>query len=119
MLCCVVCCAEYQPVAHHSSLLYFCVTDLAALDTMYAFSLRWFNNLFVRAIADSPQSSDVPTRLQLLNDYFTFFLFKNVCRCVPCRQRRPEASVLCARLCCLGIIHRLLLPAKPLCLPGA
>lgn len=74
--------AEYQPVAHHSSLLYFCVTDLAALDPMYCFSLRWFNQFFMRAIADSPQSSDVPTRLQLLNDYFTFFLYQNVCRCV-------------------------------------
>jgi dynein heavy chain len=47
---------------------------------MYCFSLRWFNQLFVRAILDSPQSSDVPTRLQLLNDYFTFFLYQNVCR---------------------------------------
>jgi hypothetical protein len=72
--------AEYQPVAHHSSLLYFCVTDLSALDPMYCFSLRWFNQLFVRAILDSPQSSDVPTRLQLLNDYFAFFLYQNVCR---------------------------------------
>jgi dynein heavy chain len=47
---------------------------------MYCFSLRWFNQLFVRATADSPQSTDVPTRLQLLNDYMTFFLFHNVCR---------------------------------------
>lgn len=77
-----VCFAEYQPVAHHSSLLYFCVTDLSALDPMYCFSLRWFNQLFVRAIADSPQSTDVPTRLQLLNDHFTFFLYQNVCRSV-------------------------------------
>lgn len=70
-------------MAHHSSLLYFCVTDLAALDPMYCFSLRWFNGLFARAIADSAPSSDVPTRLQLLNDFFTFFLYQNVCRSVP------------------------------------
>jgi dynein heavy chain len=67
-------------VARHASLLYFSITDLGALDPMYCFSLRWFTQLFVRAIADSATSSDVPTRLQLLNDHFTYFLFQNVCR---------------------------------------
>jgi dynein heavy chain len=67
-------------VAHHSSLLYFCVTDLAAIDPMYQYSLRWFVDLFTRAIADSSRSPDLPTRLQLLNDHFTFFLYQNVCR---------------------------------------
>lgn len=74
--------AEYKPVAHHSSLLYFTVTDLAAIDPMYQYSLRWFIELFMRSIADSMKSPDVPTRLQLLNDHFTYFLFQNVCRYV-------------------------------------
>lgn len=77
----VPCCyAEYKPVAHHSSLLYFTVTDLATIDPMYQYSLRWFVELFTRAIADSMKSPDLPTRLQLLNNHFTYFLFQNVCR---------------------------------------
>lgn len=72
--------AGYKPVAHHASLLYFCVTDLGAIDPMYQSSLRWFVDLFLKAIADSPRSEDLEIRLQLLNTYFTYFLFQNVCR---------------------------------------
>lgn len=69
-------------MAHHSSLLYFCVAELASLDPMYQYSLRFFIDLFVRAIADTPACPDLSTRLVALNQQFTFFLFQNVCRCV-------------------------------------
>ena len=42
--------AGYQPVAHHASTLYFCVSDMGNIDPMYQYSLPWFINLFVRAI---------------------------------------------------------------------
>lgn len=47
---------------------------------MYQYSLRWFIDLFVRAIRDSAPSDDLDVRLQSLNQYFTFFLYTNVCR---------------------------------------
>eukprot|EP00775_Hariotina_reticulata_P006671 gene6671-6895_t len=89
---------EYQPVAHHSSLLYFCVTDLAAIDPMYQYSLRWFVDLFTRAIADSSRSPDLPTRLQLLNDHFTFFLYQNVCRSLFEKDKLLFALTLAVKL---------------------
>jgi dynein heavy chain len=61
-------------------MLYFCVAELANLDPMYQYSLRWFINLFIRAIADTPQAASLDLRLAALNQQFTFFLFQNVCR---------------------------------------
>lgn len=86
----------YKPVAHHSSLLYFCVAELASLDPMYQYSLRFFIDLFVRAIADTPACPDLSTRLVALNQQFTFFLFQNVCRCVPgCAAGRGNSMNSC------------------------
>jgi hypothetical protein len=83
--------AGYKPVAHHSSILYFSVTDMANIDPMYQYSLAWFVNLFVKAIAESQQSDDLDMRLQLLNDYFTFLLYHNVCRWVAAAPRASGA----------------------------
>ncbi|KAG2424724.1 hypothetical protein HXX76_014300 [Chlamydomonas incerta] len=90
--------AGYKPVAHHSSLLYFCVTDMANIDPMYKYSLRWFVDQFVRAIADSQRSDDLEDRLQLLNSYSTFFLYQNVCRSLFEKDKLLFAFVLASKL---------------------
>ena len=37
----------YRPVAVHSSVLFFCICDLAFIEPMYQYSLNWFINLFL------------------------------------------------------------------------
>lgn len=36
----------YIPVSKHSSVLFFCITDLNNIDPMYQYSLLWFINLY-------------------------------------------------------------------------
>ena len=37
----------YKPVAVHSSVLFFCISDLANIEPMYQYSLIWFINLYL------------------------------------------------------------------------
>ena len=38
----------YKPVAVHSSILFFCITDMANIEPMYQYSLTWFINLYIQ-----------------------------------------------------------------------
>lgn len=42
----------YRPIARHSSVLFFCLTELPNIDPMYQYSLNWFVNLFIASIHD-------------------------------------------------------------------
>lgn len=46
----------------------------------YQFSLAYFTRMFSDCIASSSKSNDIATRLQLLSDYTTTFVFKSVSR---------------------------------------
>ena len=41
----------YKPVATHSSILFFCISDMANIDPMYQYSLTWFINLYLQVRA--------------------------------------------------------------------
>jgi dynein heavy chain len=70
----------YIPVAKHSAVLFFCITELANIDPMYQYSLTWFLHLFVQSIIKSPKSEQLDERLSQLNDFFTRSIYDNVCR---------------------------------------
>lgn len=71
---------EYRPVAYRGSILYFCVVDLGAVDPMYQNSLEWFKNLFVQAIRSAEKFDDIAKRLESLKDFFTYYIYVNICR---------------------------------------
>jgi len=52
----------YTPIAIHSSILFFCITDLANIDPMYQYSLTWYVNLFVNAIDNAEKADDLTVR---------------------------------------------------------
>ena len=70
----------YKPIAFYSSVLFFCIADLANIEPMYQYSLPWYINLFVNSILLSEKSADLDTRLSNLRIYFTDSLYCNVCR---------------------------------------
>jgi len=70
----------YTPVAQHASRLFFCISDMGAIDPMYAYSMNWFVRLFILSIQQSKKSDNLPTRISNLNQHFTYSIYKNVCR---------------------------------------
>lgn len=70
----------YTPIAIHSSILFFSITELSNIDPMYQYSLPWFINLFTASINNSEKSEDIERRLQNLKNYFTYSFYVNVCQ---------------------------------------
>ncbi|XP_051969464.1 dynein axonemal heavy chain 3 [Xyrauchen texanus] len=70
----------YRPVAEHSSILFFCISELANIDPMYQYSLMWFINLYLQSIAQSAPSDDLQIRIANILENFTMRVYRNVCR---------------------------------------
>ncbi|NXW95358.1 DYH3 protein, partial [Alopecoenas beccarii] len=70
----------YKPVAVHSAVVFFCISDLANIEPMYQYSLIWFINLYVQSIAKSEKSEDLEERIKNITKHFTISIYNNVCR---------------------------------------
>ena len=57
----------YKPIAIHSSILFFSITDLANIEPMYQYSLAWFVNLFVNSIDNAEKSDNLQARFANLS----------------------------------------------------
>lgn len=90
---------QYVPVAKHSAILFFGISELANIDPMYQYSLAWFLNLFVNAILKAPKSNVLEERLEHLNYYFTKSIYQNVCRSLFEKDKLVISLVMC-----LGIL---------------
>ncbi|XP_050716714.1 dynein axonemal heavy chain 3-like isoform X3 [Eriocheir sinensis] len=88
----------YQPVATHASVLFFCVSDLAAVEPMYQFSLGWFIALYLQSTKTATPSQDVDTRISLLNSHLTRAVFLSVSRSLFEKDKILFTFILCVRL---------------------
>ncbi|KAK9511585.1 hypothetical protein O3M35_000215 [Rhynocoris fuscipes] len=71
---------EYTPIAVHSTILFFSITNLANIDPMYQYSLVWFVNLYKAAIDNTEKAESISARITTLSAYFTYSLYVNICR---------------------------------------
>ncbi|KAK6187847.1 hypothetical protein SNE40_005782 [Patella caerulea] len=85
----------YKPVAVHSSILFFCISDLANIEPMYQYSLTWFINLYLQSIVNSVPSDNLEERIFNLNDHFTNSIYRNVCRSLFEKDKLLFSFVLC------------------------
>ncbi|KAJ1516963.1 Dynein heavy chain 2, axonemal [Coelomomyces lativittatus] len=71
---------QYRPCAIRASVLYFVLNDLATVDTMYQFSLESYIEVFEKSIQKSKKSDNIQQRIESLNQYHTYAVFKYACR---------------------------------------
>ncbi|MEQ2228566.1 Dynein heavy chain 3, axonemal, partial [Ilyodon furcidens] len=70
----------YRPVAEHSAILFFCISEMANIEPMYQYSLTWFLSLYQHSISESPKSNVVSERINNIVEHFTLCIYNNVCR---------------------------------------
>lgn len=66
----------YQPCSKRASILFFILNDMNIIDPMYQFSLDAYNALFMLSIDKSPQKINLFERINSLNDYHTYAVYR-------------------------------------------
>ncbi len=70
----------YRPSAQRAAILFFVLNDLGKVDPMYQFSLDAYISLFNLSLEKSQKSAKLDERIENLNDYHTYAVYRSTCR---------------------------------------
>ncbi len=66
----------YRPCAERASILFFVLNDMGRIDPMYQFALDAYIELFMLSIDKSQRSAKLEERIQNLNEYHTYAVYR-------------------------------------------
>ena len=66
----------YRPCSKRAAILFFVLNDMSHIDPMYQFSLESYISLFMISIDKSPKSTKLNERIEALNEYHTYALYR-------------------------------------------
>ena len=67
---------EYRACSKRASILFFVLNDMSLIDPMYQFSLDAYISFFNISIDKSPKHTNLLDRIEALNDYHTYALYR-------------------------------------------
>ncbi|CAF0762898.1 unnamed protein product [Adineta steineri] len=89
---------NYRLVAQRAALLFFVLQDLTLIDSMYQYSLETYIQLFILSIEKSSKSLKLNERIEKLNDYHTYAVYKYGCRSLFERHKLLFSFHICTKI---------------------
>ncbi|XP_053403796.1 dynein axonemal heavy chain 2-like isoform X5 [Mercenaria mercenaria] len=88
----------YRPAAERASILFFVLNDMGRIDPMYQFSLDSYIDLFIMSIDKSQRSAKLEERIQHMNEYHTYAVYRFTCRGLFERHKLLFSFQMCAKI---------------------
>ncbi|XP_050296141.1 dynein axonemal heavy chain 2 isoform X2 [Anthonomus grandis grandis] len=88
----------YRPCAKRASILFFVLNDMGNIDPMYQFALESYIFLFVKSIMKSPKTPVLSDRINALNEYHTFAVYRNTCRALFEKHKLLFSFHMCIKI---------------------
>ncbi|XP_074081620.1 dynein axonemal heavy chain 2 isoform X1 [Macrotis lagotis] len=88
----------YRPCAQRASVLFFVLNDMGRIDPMYQFSLDAYISLFILSIDKSHRSNKLEDRIDYLNEYHTYAVYRYTSRTLFERHKLLFSFQMCAKI---------------------